>query len=58
MLIWGYLHNPSKSFKSTLDEILDQNLPDSYDRAIFIAKRDRIFNLLYSLASAGQKWVA
>jgi type I restriction enzyme, R subunit len=42
--------------KSTVEEILDQNLPDIYDRTIFIAKRDRIFNLIYSRASAGQKW--
>ena len=44
--------------KSTVEEILDQNSPDTYDRASFIAKRDRIFNLIYSRASAGQKWVA
>ena len=42
--------------KSTVEEILDQNLPDTYDRIIFQIKRDNIFNLIYSRASAGQKW--
>jgi type I restriction enzyme, R subunit len=39
--------------KSTVEEILDQNLPDTYDRIIFQIKRDNIFNLIYSRASAG-----
>ncbi|WP_310421935.1 type I restriction enzyme endonuclease domain-containing protein, partial [Chamaesiphon sp. VAR_48_metabat_135_sub] len=42
--------------KSTVEEILDQNLPDSYDQIIFQIKRDNIFNLIYGRASAGQKW--
>ncbi len=44
--------------KSTVEEILDQNLPDSYDRSIFITKRDQIFNLIYNRASTGKRWVA
>jgi type I restriction enzyme, R subunit len=43
--------------KSTVEEVLDQNLPNSYDRVIFKAKCDTVFDLIYTRASAGQKWV-
>lgn len=42
--------------KSTVEEILDKNLPDSYDRMLFKTKCDTIFELIYTYASKHQKW--
>ncbi|MGP1385152.1 MAG: type I restriction endonuclease subunit R [Thainema sp.] len=43
--------------KSAVEEVLDQNLPDSYTRTIFAAKCSEIFNLIYDRANTGKKWV-
>ncbi|MEB3338706.1 MAG: type I restriction enzyme endonuclease domain-containing protein, partial [Leptolyngbyaceae bacterium] len=42
--------------KSTVEDVLDQNLPDSYNRVVFKAKCDTVFELIYTRASSGQKW--
>lgn len=42
--------------KSTVEEVLDQNLPNSYDRVLFKAKCDTVFDLVYEYASKGSKW--
>lgn len=43
--------------KSTVEEVLDQNLPDSYDRVLFKFKCDTVFDLIYDHANKGAKWV-
>lgn len=43
--------------KSVVEAILDQNLPDSYDRVLFKFKCDKVFDLIYDHANKGAKWV-
>lgn len=43
--------------KSTVEEVLDKNLPDTYDRILFKAKCETVFDLIYDHASKGVKWV-
>ena len=42
--------------KSTVEEVLDATLPDTYNRMLFKSKCDTIFNLIYTSAQTGQKW--
>ena len=44
--------------KSAVESVLDENLPDSYDRILFKQKCDRVFDLIYLQASQGFKWTA
>jgi type I restriction enzyme, R subunit len=53
---WYKNDQTQRQVKSTVETVLDQNLPESYDRAIFKAKCDNVFDLIYNLASTGQKW--
>lgn len=42
--------------KSTVEEVLDANLPITYDRILFKAKCDTVFDRIYDQASRGLKW--
>jgi len=54
-----YKNSQSKAVvKSTVEAVLDKDLPVSYDRALFTKKCDNVFNLIYDYALAGKKWVA
>jgi type I restriction enzyme, R subunit len=44
--------------KSTVKEVLDTHLPESYDRALFTKKCDTVFELMLNYASQGLKWAA
>jgi type I restriction enzyme R subunit len=44
--------------RSTVEQILHENLPDSYDRIIFREKCDNVFELMLDYASQGRKWAA
>jgi len=44
--------------RSTVAEVLDSKLPDSYDRVLFREKCDNVFYLMLDYASHGKKWVA
>lgn len=44
--------------RSAVVEVLDADLPDSYDRAVFKQKCDRIFEVVLDYASHGKKWAA
>ncbi|GAK56085.1 type I site-specific deoxyribonuclease HsdR [Candidatus Vecturithrix granuli] len=44
--------------KSAVEEVLDQNLPDTYDKDVFQAKCQIIFDLVYDYSSKGEKWAA
>lgn len=44
--------------KSTVQEVLNIHLPDSYDRALFTKKCDTVFELMLNYASQGLKWAA
>ena len=44
--------------KSAIEEVLDSNLPESYDRALFSQKSQRLYELVFDYASRGLKWAA
>jgi len=44
--------------RSTVAEVLDNNLPESYDRVLFREKCDKVFYLMLDYAGHGKKWAA
>lgn len=44
--------------RSAIEQVLDANLPESYDRATFKTKCDNVFELILDQASHGRKWAA
>ena len=38
--------------------VLDEALPDTYERALFKQKCDNVFDLVVDYASRGRKWAA
>ncbi|MBU4261700.1 MAG: type I restriction endonuclease subunit R [Proteobacteria bacterium] len=44
--------------RSTVEQVLDEQLPDSYDRLLFKEKCDSIFDMMLQYANSGQKWAA
>lgn len=44
--------------KSAVEEILDKDLPDTYDKNLFREKSNKVFELVYEYASKGLKWAA
>jgi type I restriction enzyme, R subunit len=44
--------------KSAIEEVLDKQLPETYDRKIFSTKCNIIYNLVYDYAQKGSKWAA
>lgn len=54
-----YKDNQSRRVvRSAVEQVLDANLPESYDRATFKTKCDNVFELIFDLASHGKKWAA
>jgi len=47
-----------KVVRSAVEQVLDSNLPDSYDRILFKEKCDNVFEMMLDYASRGQKWAA
>lgn len=48
----------SKVVRSAVEQVLDANLPDSYDRAMFKSTCDNVYDLILDHASRGRKWAA
>ena len=44
--------------RSAVEQVLDTNLPASYDRVLFKEKCDGVFDMIIDYASRGRKWVA
>lgn len=44
--------------KTAIETVLNDDLPDSYDRIIFKEKTDNVFNLIVEFAANGKRWVA
>lgn len=44
--------------KAAVEQVLDEDLPDTYDRVLFKEKSDNVFNLIVDFAANGRKWVA
>ncbi len=54
-------HKDSQScltVRKALETVLDENLPESYDRLIFKEKCDKVYNLIVDFADRGRKWAA
>jgi len=47
-----------KQVRSAVEQVLDSNLPESYDRVLFREKCDNVFYLMLDYASHGRKWAA
>ncbi|MES2206780.1 MAG: type I restriction endonuclease subunit R [Pseudomonadota bacterium] len=44
--------------KSAVEEVLNEDLPESYDRIVFKEKCDTVYELILGFAAQGKKWVA
>jgi type I restriction enzyme R subunit len=44
--------------RSTVEQVLHDKLPESYDRSIFKKKCDNVFNMMLQYANSGRKWAA
>ena len=47
-----------RQVKSAVEEVLDQELPESYDRMAFKEKCDNVVALIVDFAANGRKWAA
>ncbi|MDB5815579.1 MAG: type site-specific deoxyribonuclease, HsdR family [Rhodocyclales bacterium] len=47
-----------KTVRAAVEQVLDTNLPESYDRVAFREKCDNVFELMVDYASHGRKWAA
>jgi type I restriction enzyme R subunit len=47
-----------RAVRSVVEKVLDENLPDTFDRVLFKEKCDNLFELLLDYASSGKKWAA
>ena len=45
-----------KQVRSAVEQVLDSNLPESYDRMLFKEKCDNVLYLMLDYASHGRKW--
>jgi len=54
-----YKDNQSREVvRSAVEKVLDENLPESYDRVLFKKKCNNVYELIFDYASKGQKWAA
>lgn len=44
--------------KSAVADVLHKDLPDTYNKDLFIEKSNRVYGLIYEYACKGMKWVA
>ncbi len=60
VFVWNW-HKDSQSQSkvgSTIEGVLDKDLPESYGRVTFKKKCDQVYELIYEYASKGLKWAA
>jgi len=55
---WYKDSQSQKIVRSTVEKVLDENLPKSYNRVLFKKKCDNVFEMIFDYASKGQKWAA
>jgi type I restriction enzyme R subunit len=55
---WWKDGQTQRKVKAAVEEVLDQDLPDSYDRITFKEKSDNVFELIVDFAANGKKWAA
>ena len=44
--------------KTAIEEVLDNDLPETYDKGLFKEKSQKVFELVYEYSSKGFKWAA
>lgn len=44
--------------RDAVSKVLDEDLPDSYDRVVFNEKCENVFEMILGFAAEGQKWAA
>ena len=44
--------------KSAIEEVLDEELPETYDRVVFKEKCDNVVDLIVDFAATGKRWAA
>ncbi|MDO6441961.1 MULTISPECIES: hypothetical protein [unclassified Marinobacter] len=55
---WWRDGQTQRAVKAAIEEVLDKDLPESYDRVAFKEKCDNVFELVVEFAASGRKWVA
>ena len=55
---WWKNSQTIESVRSTVSEVLNDDLPESYDRTLFQKKCDNVYELIYDLSATGQRWAA
>lgn len=55
---WFKDNQSKKQVRSTVEAVLNEQLPETYDRAVFTDKCNRVFELMVDYASHGLKWAA
>jgi len=60
VLVQDWFKNAQTRFnvRDEMGKVLDRNLPESFDRALFAEKRDKVFELAVDLAANNQRWAA
>ncbi|MBT5966991.1 MAG: hypothetical protein HOG60_06810 [Gammaproteobacteria bacterium] len=58
VLDWWKGSQTQHKVKSAVEQVLNENLPDSYDRVLFKEKSDNVFNLIVDFTTQGKKWAA
>jgi type I restriction enzyme, R subunit len=55
---WFKEKQAQECVKLALEKVLDSELPDSYDRALFTEKSRALYELILNYSAQGQKWTA
>jgi len=55
---WFKDSQSKKRVAKAVEDVLDEHLPTTYDRALFKTKCDEVFGLVLDYASQGRKWAA
>ena len=53
---WFKDNQTQKQVRSEIERVLDEGLPETYERALFKQKCDNVFDLVVDYASRGRKW--
>lgn len=55
---WYKDSQSKKVVRATVEQVLDKNLPESFDRVLFKEKCDSVFETMLDYAAQGRKWAA
>jgi type I restriction enzyme R subunit len=55
---WFRDEQSKKRVRSEIESVLDADLPESYERAVFKRKCENVFDLVLDHAAHGRRWAA